>query len=155
MNIEHVAEWVRVMRTTTKPQAQEALVKIIDGDGTLGYCCLGLGAVECLGFQPIWDDGLEVGDKLTVAGVTDLAPREFVKWLGLYPTTDDIRTEFDIWINWPRGMIDREGHWFRPDDGAHRQTGLTCASLNDAGFTFAQIADIVEFFGIYLSRDRS
>lgn len=149
---ENMKMWVNALRTTSTPQAKERLASY-DEEGQVGYCCLGFGCKIAgierrdLDFLPDWvAESREPVAALFGAGEAEtLAPVEFMKWLGL--VGDDVReSEWDLRVLWPESgwPTTRLGRTF-VDGGS----GIgTLAALNDSGFTFAQIADIIDYFGV-------
>lgn len=171
MKNENITKWAHDLATTDVKQGTGALV-LINPEGTKAYCCLGFGAcITMTGvkvtlpdaearYQAV--DGHSVDDQPAAVvdvgegEITDLAPREFVEWLGYSPAAL-AGSSWDIFPDWPTNLrvrsgidqIERESGGNRNADG----TGLplvhkTLASLNDDGFTFAQIADVINHFGL-------
>lgn len=113
-----------------------------DVRGRKSYCCEGVAFErygEALGFQLEWDDiTMEPNTFLLKAsdpeqhhsvGSTANAPSRFWRVMGL-ATTEDSDFAFVL----PEG-------WSTQDD----EDWLEYATLNDDGFTFSQIADLVEW----------
>lgn len=148
-------EWITQMRTTEKPQADGKLSKQIE-PGVYGYCCLGLGSLLVPGIEinrvdnDPDDEGLDVEDQTIVYfnGQDDLAPIEFIEWLGLRtPTMSDGGSGFDLRPDYPLDLH------IQGVPGAQGKQGMladTCsaAGMNDSGMTFAQIADVFAYFGV-------
>ena len=148
MNIEHVRQWTRRLRSGDIDQTRGHLV---DPTGPRpAMCCLGVGAQEAgIPFQ-VSDDGrhgfFPVGD----GGRTNsLPPTEFHLWLGLNVPVSET---YDVVVDWPEGMTvlcqepDVPDGWYEsPIDG---DEVATCSGLNDSGFTFSQIADLIDYFGV-------
>lgn len=138
--------WVDELATTDKPQAEGKLCGYVkdasgnqkrdsNGDLIIGYCCLGIGYDMMEDKDPAYAEYLEPNR-------ASYPPPEFLKWLGLrYDYQSD-----DVVIDWPPDLIARPGEF---DDGDPMEQHLPGgADLNDNGFTFAQIADVLGYFGI-------
>lgn len=116
---ENFRAWLQWLRDNPNRQAQKALA-VVQTDKTVNYCCLG---VACkLSGEGEWD---ERGGVTTRAYMTNgyrssnYMPGQVAQWLG-----------FDGYIE-------------NPD--VHRVGSLTtAASMNDAGYTFADIAHALE-----------
>lgn len=157
VNEDHFAIWVHQMRTTTLPQARSHLAAPM-GDGTVGYCCLGLGSllVPNCAVVPVNFD-VEVPEHshyFGTNGAEDLAPIEFIEWL-LPEFADGGHTEFDLRPDWPEMGSTQGAAIYDPATGALDQVvgrmpfrEVSAAKMNDDGFTFAQIADVFAYFGI-------
>lgn len=156
MNAEHVAEFVTLLRTTDAPQCQGHLAE--DDGGTRAYCCLGLGSEKAAGVEFVikMDYNDEEDDEypnpegvlaVVNTGEWELAPPEFIEWLGLPEEIGgrDILLDLgrEIGALYQQG---REDHQYADPQQLLAGTGL--ATLNDSGFTFAQIADCIEYFGL-------
>lgn len=131
--LAHRKAWVEALRSGEYPQARE---KLFDGHG---YCCLGvactLAGIEAEVDGPTW---FFDGDHLTL-------PTKGREWLGTRvqnPTLDIPVTLREAVQGPPPGVDDEAFDW--PAD---------VASLNDQGFTFNQIADLIEYFGFEPSED--
>lgn len=153
INRKNLAIWIEEMRTTDAPQVGRALARLVHDK--VGFCCLGLGScragvanniqteLDWLAKDP---ERRHVNFGFGAENVGTLAPREFLEWLGIAPPKDDRwqPRAFDVLIDWADcGAL--------PTKNGTLAT-YSCSRLNDEGFTFSQIADIVEFFGI---RDQS
>lgn len=136
MNIENVKKWTHQLRHSGLPQTNGELATQVEPE-TVAYCCLG---VVCI----IPEVGVEhqiapIVEEPAVrhrfdGAVLDL-PRRAQDWLGV--------TRANPFIDWPAGLCDRDGEPYLNGDEA------TCAGVNDAlGLSFAQIADLVDYFGI-------
>lgn len=85
----------------------------------------------------------------------DLLPPRAAAWLGLSDTLD---SAVDLEPDWPEEISDlyQQGHRLEqgpePDNyvGRSQLSTLTLSNLNDSGFTFSQIADIIDAFGVRL-----
>lgn len=136
---ENFNAWVDTLRTTDLPQARNRLrnlvLNIIDKNDRYAYCCLG---VACT----MTDAGEEY-----LSGWTML-PAPVAEWLGLdeYWQGSTSWREFaasdndgvDIWLDIPH-ETQQEASFGIPN---------SCAALNDRGFTFSQIADMITYFGV-------
>lgn len=154
-------QWFHEMETTDKGQTNGWLSynMNVDGDYTSDqrYCCLGLGSLLVPGIE-ITDlgDGEDHRQNFGVNKEDLLAPVEFIDWLGIdHRELDATRipgedpTAYDIVFDFPEGMHSPELK-NSPSGSTYviYREGLTAAGLNDAGFTFKQIADIGRYFGI-------
>lgn len=149
--------WIEEMRTTDKPQANGVLCHLNEKGGR-SYCCLGLGS-EMVPHMQIVVEGDEVC--FGASSLTGLAPSEFINWLGLpIPERRQDSDEFDVIPDWPVGLTQQgrkssvlhEGNTDRTAgvDYNGNEVGnykVTAAVMNDAGFTFKQIADVFAYFG--------
>lgn len=147
MNHDNIKKWTESLRDPDLNQTQGALC-VVKSDGTQSYCCLGLGSSLVPGMQVTHPDGYiaqyptsDYEVKFGEAQVRGLAPREFIEWLGLERANDGnwMRRELDIYLDFPHHLSAR---------GGARLRLYTCSHLNDAGFTFPQIADLIDYFGI-------
>jgi hypothetical protein len=131
--LAHRKEWVAALRSGEYPQAQSVLY-----DG-YAYCCLGV-ACTLAGLEAE-EDGTNYwfeGDHLTL-------PSTGREWLGTKSQNPVLDIDADLRENvqGPRPGVDDEA-WGWPAD---------VASLNDQGFTFNQIADLIEYFGFEPTED--
>jgi hypothetical protein len=145
VNEENLETWLREMETTDKPQVDGFLCRATDDDkDVLGYCCLGLGAELVPGINIITvgenEDGY-CGSKFFGETAEDaLAPVEFIDWLGIDRSDAEDKSSYDIALDFPDEM--------HTIDGNEARYNLTAAGMNDAGFTFPQIAQMIRYFGI-------
>jgi len=133
MNPDNIKRWTQELRTTDLPQAQDHLCSGLDDHGNVGYCCLGVGTRLTHPNHP-WLEPNAMG----------LAPYHFIEWLGMkfnpaLDTDQIVETGWDVEIDVPPEI-----------DFADESTATpTGATLNDAwGLTFAQIADMIDYFGL-------
>lgn len=138
MNAEVKAKWVAALRSGEYHQGTGYLGSKIDqdenGEPVIGYCCLGVlcevavaeGIIEPPEYDPI-------SENLTYSGYEHVELTPTVRdWAGLETLDPEVRT--------PEGAKDSAFH-----RQANQPGRTTLASLNDAdGFTFAQIADVIE-----------
>lgn len=133
MNPEAKAEWLRLLRSGEYPQGHGTLCRLLDGN--VEFCCAGVlcevakkaGIVrsEEIGTRTRYHDASNLGDHSTV-----LLPRRVRDWANLD----------SMYINVP----------MRPEYSerlsAHYKDAVVVGlvELNDNGFTFAEIADIIE-----------
>jgi len=143
---ENFDRWVEVLATTDLPQVDSALARRID-DGVIGYCCLGVGCT----LSP------ELEEYANPGTVHTLPPLAFYEWIGLSiergPDEDVEAYEdrlrdhtADLVIDWPDGFR-CQGDPYDERDG-YVDDSMTAATLNDGGFSFAQIADCLRYFGV-------
>lgn len=128
-------KWIAELRTTDKTQCKGQLH--VEGDG---YCCLGIGYAMLPNHSP---------EELRHRR---LAPPAFLRWLGFEHVSG---LDEDVQIDWldnfetqgKRGII--EGSPEELDVGVPYSKDMGgAAELNDEGFTFAQIADVLNYFGV-------
>lgn len=123
--------WINELRTTDKEQGRGQLCEV-GVDGVKRYCCLGLGSARVPGirmeFHPTFPDATQ-GD-MFFDGSSLYAPPAFLDWLGLSGNTNG-----DVHVRIPGGVR-----------GSTQQV-IPVSSMNDSGFTFAQIADTLAYFG--------
>lgn len=159
---ERIRAWCDVLWEGTYEQGKGHLAastvtfhEDADPTVTVGYCCLGVGClvagvrheVETNPSERLVEEGDPLGN--FGDGYTDLAPPEFMDWLGL-PVGNSIGRETngsDVYIDIPVGMpkqgLEDAGSAFQQTQGQ-----ITAAGLNDSGFTFPQIADLIWYFGL-------
>lgn len=148
MNTEHVKRWTAALRTTNIEQTTGQLGLTLAG--VTRMCCLGFGCTLVPEVQGLitWQDVGEDVDSVDSAMVVDLEdgewsdsmpPKEFHVWLGA--TVQGGLHAGDVLPDWTNEWYDREGVTYLAT--------LPCAKLNDnVGLTFAQIADVVDYFGV-------
>jgi hypothetical protein len=180
MNTEHFNQWINRLRTTDVNQTPGVL-SVRYPDGVKAMCCLGVGCVEAgipfievragdhYPYDPEQGEGFEAsmqgveseddviyafagtGNDPGVETTTrnevelffmDLPPNEFNQWLGLPAGVLMLDTRI------PERHLHRGGEVV---DGPPRVWKLF--QLNDDGFTFSQIADLMEHFGIAVLND--
>lgn len=169
----HIKEFVQLLRTTTEPQATGYLAAENE-DGVLGFCCLGLQSCELADVERL--DVHDEGDKRVACFRTidergeghlqrRLAPWPLVEYLmgeehaqqivergrAHNPDYNPHAVGWDFHIDWPDDITffnrqEDEGEEGDYEPG-HCDLG-TLATLNDSDFTFEQIADIVDYFGL-------
>lgn len=139
--MSNLEAWLTALETTDKKQGTGKLCSTNVVEGTLRYCCLGLGS-EMAGIEAVWPvlEYDEEPDYAYFAGYSDLGPREFIDWLGV-PIKDGRERigEYDLVLDTDLEMTVRLGHGTQ---------AFTAANLNDGGCTFAQIAQTIRYFGI-------
>lgn len=135
MNTDNIKTWTERLRDPQLKQARATLC-MLHPDDTRSYCCLGLGST----LVPDMPAKVAFDGSSLLFGETqneNLAPREFIEWLGLKMP---FSRSADITIDMPRLPLHDT-----PDRYLYH---LSCASLNDCGFTFPQIADLIDHFGL-------
>lgn len=126
MNAEIKEQWLKALRGGEYQQAQSFLKTYRPSKGTIGYCCLGVlcdlhrqamsAKASADEPTPDWSEDLEyLGEQAAL-------PPEVAEWAGLDSEDPGVR------ITWPNGEKD-----FKP-----------LSYVNDAGTTFAEIADLIE-----------
>lgn len=134
MRSENFELWLHELRTTDKKQCDGGLY---DPEND-SYCCLGIGSA-LMGLEPVIDQEQPYA---LFGGVSSLAPRVFIEWL-LGRPVERKGSEFNLWPDWGE-LGDLQ---FADVFGTVGLGRLSASALNDAGFTFAQIADIFDYFG--------
>ena len=157
MNEANIKAWVQNLRTTTLKQGKNHLCEV-DPKGGRHFCCLGVGSKQAGVPHQVNEEThmLEFGDE----HADNLAPYEFMVWLGLVPhsvETDvaqhgeplDVEDGYDVHLDYPYEIrnLRQQGKEFSASAGTFSSLS-TAASLNDSGFTFAQIADMIDYFGL-------
>lgn len=154
MNERHIKAWTERLRHPEQNVRQgERRLCIMPEEGIYYMCCLGVGAdmVPSVVRESYGDP--ETGETLSYDGVSTLAPRSFIEWLGLDFTADSSRDDegYDLYVDWPEGLdYSTRGEGSMDDYQPYfidTNTG-SLAALNDSGFTFKQIADIIDYFGV-------
>lgn len=137
MNQENVAKLVAALRSGEYEQVSGCL------RSKDSYCCLGvacdisgLGTWEereawAMGSSPEWNYVIRDDNGECVESNATVLPKSVAQWLGIQESGD-----FTLLINQDYDWRDED------DDRSGTGTGLT--ELNDEGFTFAQIADLLE-----------
>lgn len=148
MNIENVKKWTNTLRTTEHEQVSHVLIGMDGGTGEVtGMCCLGIGEVECM------------GKTITAKQVHDVyMPRvngeqrsnglpgsDFVRWLGATVVGGEDAAKSDVRLDTPEDFTVRAGEDLDDEEYEH----VTASLLNDDfHLTFAQIADMIDYFGV-------
>jgi len=136
-----------------------------DPRNDLEWCCLGIGCevagVEAVPLSEWGPDGTETTLQFMFGKqeAMMLAPAELVEWLGFTIPMKNPGTGYDFAIDWPRDQKE-PWRWATPYNVAFNYTEYvmidadtaTLSALNDEGFTFAQIADLIDYFGIKEAR---
>lgn len=134
INEENFAQWIAALRSGRFEQGRGAL-----HNG--GYCCLGV-ACELMGLE-----GKPMPNhRVAYDGEVFLAPLSVIQWFGVSSPLKSRWGGTDLVPDWPEGWMSQGS---QPE---FEQVSLelvgTAASMNDAGFTFDQIADVFEYFGL-------
>lgn len=137
---ERKAQWLAALRD---PNAHQTTGVLEHPDGAdAGQCCLGvacrLALASGLDFEVDQDQEVEPDETRTItrfAGESTTLPEIVSRWL--WPNQD---SEGDVFCDDPTVLA------CTVPDGGGRKVYFTAATLNDAGFTFPQIADLVEVF---------
>jgi len=177
MNEEHFNEWCSTLISGTIKQADSRLVEpVMDDmgrlpeDPELRMCCLGVG-MKVMGREIVVKEQGGI-DKVYGFQRDAEAPEDviytsmpslfFHHWLGLITEEQMIHQHNEgtysdnIYIDWPEDLRIIEGGPYEGEPGVGFQPlarmsdsdVASCASLNDSGFTFGQIVDIMRYFGI-------
>lgn len=166
MRTDNMTTWANGLLTTTDKQADGTMCRQF-ASGRKEFCCLGWGSTLVPNMPIRWEDANLIGKDpdfhyeigFGEAGTAGLAPIEFMEWLGYDMSEVENRSgAWDVFIDFPEGLrvrpdydtrgeaLDHESPYFT--DAVLMRTNMTCASLNDSGFTFAQIGDLLLYFGI-------
>lgn len=170
MNIEHIREWVAALRSDRFQQGTGALASFEtkDEEKNPSYCCLGVACElagvnkEAIHDETDYHEDTEVSQyaesgRYYFDGSHELPPVAFAEWLGFDVYDHDnphMYAECDWQIDYPEYHHDNPLGWTQgtvAEDMRDKRTlrgQMTCANLNDGGFTFEQIADCIEYFGI-------
>lgn len=152
MNQENFDLWCNALTSGAYPQAKGYLKR---GGG---YCCLGVGC-KVMGLDqrgPI--SGIvqfrDPADVNAEDWFESMPPLAFHVWLGTLTQeqADRLRVRgtqaADVRINWPDDIKIR-GDGNDPLTSATKAAVVnSCSGLNDQGFTFSQIVDLMRHFGI-------
>lgn len=143
MKNERTKAWTQELRTTDAGQATRVLERF-EADGTVSRCCLGVGC-RMVEDMPTERYEHEKGFITLFDGNDVLPPEWWIDWLyGEEAEPGGSALGRDLGVDWPEGLADRDGYWFLKDEVIG-----TFAGLNDhSGLTFAQIADVVDYFGV-------
>lgn len=164
---ENIKTWTAALRDPSLRQTTAKLCRLDDDDNE-SFCCLGVAASLTPNMEIVPPHRCDCGpscenDRCPYHGEPvvyfdneeDLLPPRAVAWLGLSDTVD---SAVDLEPDWPQeiGELCQQGHRLESgDEPVHYSSpeplrGLTLASLNDSGFTFSQIADIIDYFHVRL-----
>lgn len=116
-------KWIKALRSGKYKQTEGSLGEETEDNGN-SYCCLGV-ACEIAGYKPLKIENRFYYDKTTRDDEESLLPQKAVKKYGFYNNEGGIKEEY-LSIS-----IDSVGT-------------LSLAGLNDGGWTFDEIADLVE-----------
>lgn len=123
MNQEFLAQWLEWLRDPNSKQVTRQL-EMVDEEGNLiGNCCMGglcriaiRNGLKLKVTPRSWNSSIAFNDH------TALLPEEVVEWMGVEPYSDFVLP-----------FRDRRGEQ------------VSAYYLNDEGFTFPQIADVLEY----------
>jgi len=147
--------WVNELRTTDKPQIDGVLKKVDKAGNTIGYCCLGVWCEMAMerGTNLDVTFGFDVLGYLNVSfdqNWSDLPPRaqEALDVFNSDPriAIKNLKYDYGLPNHTVYGIVD--GEEFKQDTNPIYLIKDTLASLNDAGFTFSQLADLIEYAGL-------
>lgn len=131
--LERIRDFVAALRSGNYAQTHSQLGSV-DESNVKKYCCEGVAAErygEQCGYKVNWTPS----GKLFLGGDDDYAENEFWIKMGLIGKIDNPSTSLFIFN--------------LPDEqtllNTKRQSSITYMALNDDGFTFAQIADLIEW----------
>lgn len=128
----HRKEWIAALRSGAYRQVK---ARLYDGEG---YCCLGV-AASLSGIEPVEEESFphEEYDRWTFDGEPLTLPLAGMHWLGV----ENVNPSIDLPVEFRTTQGKRDS-----DD--YVNPSMDVATLNDSGFTFNQIADLVEYFGL-------
>lgn len=136
---ENRKKWTAALRSGEFAQGKGQLYE----PETDGYCCLGV-ACELAAREGVVegrdDDGSYGGPMHTQEGNAYVLPDRVRAWLGLAGVGGDLRTP----VEYVGHAEDGEASW---EDQANALAGLN----DGAGYTFAQLADIIDADGVRLA----
>lgn len=123
-----ISEWIHVLRTTKRKQGRYRLATKLE-NGKYAYCCLGI-ACEVAGLPKRESGFLDSVFYGRGKGENTFLPRELSELLDVSknPSLDC-------------------GDYNRDRNGHYMTTSLTVLN-DDEKFTFPQIADMIEYFGL-------
>lgn len=160
MKNDNITKWADELDATDAAQTKNKLC-LVEPDGTKKFCCLGFGSTLVPDLPVQWPMPTEHMDNPALfgeVGAQDVAPREFMEWLGY--TIPASRGDggdpwqWDVFPDWPADIRhphpdEHERHPSEPErEGILFTESTSLANLNDEGFTFKQIADIIRHFGL-------
>ena len=135
--LDHRRQWLAALRDPDRKQVKNVLCRLDDDGNAVGYCCLGVAAdVADTPWQSYasTDYGIVREYENEYGGASyseyggasyEVLPKETAGWLGL-------------------GSEAQLPDLNRPHDGH----SLSLAGLNDEGLSFAEIAELIEEFGL-------
>lgn len=139
--LDRIRDFVAALRSGDYAQTHSQLGGT-DAENVRRYCCEGVTAErygEQLGYEVKWTPS----GRLLLNTRGDYAENDFWTKMGLVGKTDYPDTSFFI-FNMPEGQTLLN---------TTRQSSITYMALNDDGFTFGQIADLVEWQFLSCPRD--
>lgn len=143
VNEANMQKWLDALRSGKFKQGRAFLVQR-RGSGQFVHCCLGVGA-EVMGCKRLTYSNSDTragfrfksGQKLRYPGV------EFAEWLGI-STRDTVK-----WSPVLNANQDQINSVVPPNGRYMGLSGLIpLSNLNDEGYSFEEIADLIETFGI-------
>lgn len=139
--LKRIRDFVAALRSGEYAQTHSQLGSI-DENNVKRYCCEGVAAErygEQLGYEVRWSES----DRLFLGDQADYAENDFWRKMGLVGEIDHPSTSLFIFN--------------LPDEqtllNTTRQSSITYMALNDDGFTFSQIADLVKWQFLPCLRD--
>lgn len=126
-NTHNLKVWLNALRSGNFKQGVGTLARR-SSEGDMEFCCLGVGCVKAdIKPKDVRASGVASyqGDYATMQA---MPPAEFYRWLGFEQCRDG------------QGIyVERSGRY------------VEVATLNDEGMSFAEIADLIEWHGVWIS----
>jgi hypothetical protein len=142
VNEANMQKWLDALRSGKFKQGRAWLVQERAG-GNYQHCCLGVGA-EVMGCKKV--SGSYIGYRFKESGVLTRFPGiEFADWLGI-ETSDRLKwmPTLNATVDQIHSVVSSKGR-----DLTVNGYGLVSLSvLNDEGYSFTEIADLIDKFGI-------
>lgn len=164
MRNTNITKWADDLSATNLRQVAGVLARADDVVAGYGYCCLGFGCQISAPGITATPTEVDRGISQLLFGrerADGLAPIEFIEWLGY--DTDEIpsglvSSQYDVYFDFPTELRTRShedynrehegGDRDHDDHGSLMFNSVSASTLNDEGFSFAQIADIIRHFGL-------
>ena len=131
MDAEIKKQWLARLRDPETKQCQEMLTQT-EADGTPSFCCLGV-------LTNIYADKEHIHFAGSVSVLRDgrgeALPEEVGNWAGITDPSPTVRTTPEV-----MERVAAAGKY----NVTHHQEVIPLAVLNDSGFSFAEIADLIE-----------
>lgn len=138
----NMEKWLAALRSGEFKQTSGTLGRV--RANTLAereHCCLGVACemAELPSRETDLRDGARVAYQSPKGSFISLPPLDVALWLGLEIPSWFESEEFNLRLDAPREYQDRPGYALGE---------YTAAEMNDGGFTFEQIADLIQYFGV-------
>lgn len=133
MKTEVKRRWIEALRSGEYGQVKATLAVINEDGSPIGYCCLGV-LCDLVGEEAGAPSTIENG-RIKWGMAADMPPPSIREYAGL-PEFSTYDYSFSL---------DYDPRDTDPYDARGYRVGLFLPELNDEGFTFDQIADIIEW----------